>query len=196
MDHIFLLVSHYGYLIIFPLMIIEGPIVTIIASFLASLGAFNILIIYILGVAGNIIGDAIYYSIGKFGREKFLHKYGKYISVDEKKVEYIENHYKKHMLKTILIAKITEAPIIPALISAGIAKTNFKKFITICALAEIPKVAIIVSIGYFFGKFYTIIDSYFKNFVSIMFAALGLVITFFILKFIFKKIRNKNKIKI
>ena len=192
MAHIFALISKYGYFIIFPLMIIEGPIITIIASFLASLGAFNVFFIYILGVIGNVIGDIVYYGIGKFGRDRFLVKYGKYIGIDASKIEYIENHYKKHLLKTILIAKLTEAPVIPVLISAGIAKTDFKKFLSISILAEIPKVAIIVLIGFFFGKFYVKIDTYFKNFASLMFVIFGMVILFVIYKKIKRKQNEKN----
>jgi len=37
---IFQFLKHYGYFAMLPLMIVEGPVVTIIAAMLASLGAF------------------------------------------------------------------------------------------------------------------------------------------------------------
>lgn len=187
MTHIFSLISQYGYWIIFPLMIIEGPIITIIASFLASLGALNVFIIYILGVLGNVIADIIYYGIGKFGRKKFLAKYGKYIGITMDKIEYIETHYKNHLYKTIIIAKLTEAPVVPVLISAGIANANFKKFLSISAIAEIIKVFIIVCIGYFFGRFYSKIDVYFKDFVGLMLVMISSIVVFFIIKRVIRK---------
>ena len=148
-------------------MIIEGPIVTIIAAFLASLGTLNIFIVYVLGVFGNIIADSIYYAIGRFGRKRFLVRYGKYIGITPDDIQNMEHHYEKHLLKTIVIAKATEAPVIPTLISAGIAEADFSKFIVICSFSEIVKVAIIACVGYFFGQFYVTINTYFKEFVGI-----------------------------
>ena len=63
-QQIFDFLSHYGYWMMLPLMIIEGPIITIIASMLAKLGAFNIFIVFILSVAGDMIGDIILYYLG------------------------------------------------------------------------------------------------------------------------------------
>ena len=40
-------------------MIIEGPIITVIGAFLASLGFFNIGIIFFLSLLGDIVGDII-----------------------------------------------------------------------------------------------------------------------------------------
>ena len=41
-QNIFFFLQHYGYWVMLPLMIIEGPVATVIAALLASLGAFNI----------------------------------------------------------------------------------------------------------------------------------------------------------
>lgn len=182
MTYIFLLISTYRYWIIFPLMIVEGPIITIIAAFLASLGSFNVFIIYILALSGNVIADIGYYCVGKFGGKRFLVKYGKYIGVNLNKIELIENHYNKHLIKTIIVAKVTEVLIVPTLISAGIANTDFKKFLIVSFLSEIFKVLIIVLIGYYFGKFYLIIDSYYKDFVIVMFIIFVVIIAFLIHK--------------
>jgi membrane protein DedA with SNARE-associated domain len=189
MEHVSLLISTYSFWILLPLMIIEGPIVTIIASFLASLGVLSVVYVYFLAVLGNVLGDLNYYAIGRFGRETFIRKYGKYIGLHEKNIEYIENHYKNHLLKTILIAKVTEAPIVPTLIAAGIAKTDIKKFLPLVTIIEIPKVLIIVLIGYYFGKFYVVIEQYFKDAVmafGITFALLIIVVL------VYKKLRAKK----
>lgn len=190
MEHITLLISTYSVWILLPLMIIEGPIVTVIAAFLASLGVLNIVLVYFLALLGNILGDLNYYAIGRFGRERFIKKYGKYIGLHEKHIEYLEQYYKNHFLKTIFIAKITEAPVIPTLVAAGLAKVDMKKYLLLTSAIEVPKVFIIVIIGFYFGKFYTTIEGYFKD----AFIASGVtVIVFGGLFFIYKSIKSKKK---
>ena len=76
----------------------------------------------------------------------------------------------------------------PTLVAAGIAKTDFRKFVLVCISAEVPKVLIIVLIGYFFGRFYKIINLYFKDFVTVAFFILVLSVIMFL---IFKKIKLK-----
>ena len=190
MEHISLLISTYSAFILLPLMIVEGPIVTIIAAFLASLGVLSIVLVYFLSLAGNIIGDVGYYSMGRFGRDKFVVKYGKYFGLHEEKVKYIEEHYKNHFLKTIIIAKVTEAPIVPTLVAAGIARVDFRKYFLATASMEVPKVLIVTMLGYFFGKFYKTIEIYFKDFVS----AAAITLTFAAVTFfIYRRLKPKPK---
>lgn len=163
MTHVYDLILTYKYAILFPVAIVEGPIVMIIGGFLASIGVLNVYVVYGIGVLGNLIGDTIYYSIGRLGRHRFIAKYGKYIGLTEERVLAVEEHYKHHLLKTILLSKIVNAGIEVFLVSAGLAKVNFKKFISLVFLIEIPKVAIIVAFGYFFGASYVAINGYFHN---------------------------------
>ena len=54
----------YRYVILVPLAIIEGPIVTIICGFLVTLKVFNPLLVYVVMVLGDIVGDGWPYYMG------------------------------------------------------------------------------------------------------------------------------------
>jgi membrane protein DedA with SNARE-associated domain len=56
-----------GYVVMFGLMVIEGPIITLMASFLASIGLFSFPLVLLLGWMGDITGDLMYFAIGRFG---------------------------------------------------------------------------------------------------------------------------------
>jgi membrane protein DedA with SNARE-associated domain len=183
------LIATYGPFILLPIMIVEGPIITIIAAFLASLGVLNIFFVYTLAYIGNVIGDVAYYNIGRFGRETFIKHYGKYIGLHEENILHIENHYKKQYLRTILIAKITEAPIVPTLIAAGIAKTDFRKFLPLIAVIEIFKVLIFVVVGFYFGEFYKVIGAYLKD-ESIAAGMIAIIMVVFIV--LYRKLKLKK----
>src|SRR3989338_6363855 len=78
----------YKYLILIPLSIIEGPIVTVIAGFLVTLKFFNLFLIYIIMVAGDVVGDGIAYSFGYFGK-RFLH----YFKITDEKLEKAKKYF-------------------------------------------------------------------------------------------------------
>lgn len=193
MEYLYTLILTYKYVILLPIAVIEGPIIVIIASFLASQGLMNIYVIYIIAILGNLIGDSIYYSIGRIGRHTFIAKYGKYIGITDERVRVTEEHYKNHLLKTILISKTLNAGIEIFLVTAGIAKVNYKKFIGGILLIEIPKNIVIVLVGYYFGKSYVLIGHYLDNYflAAIIFVAV-LAILFFIYRF-FKNRKAKSK---
>ena len=65
-----------SYLFIFIVMVIEGPIITTAASFAASLGYFNIGIIFLLSLLGDLVGDGLHYIIGRTARVAFVEKLG------------------------------------------------------------------------------------------------------------------------
>jgi membrane protein DedA with SNARE-associated domain len=63
-----------SYIVIFLLIFFEGPIVTYIASFAASLGYLDVYIIFILSSVIKIVTDAVPFFIGKYGKKKVIDK--------------------------------------------------------------------------------------------------------------------------
>src|SRR4030043_1154613 len=104
-QQIFQFLSHYGYWIMLPLMIIEGPVATLMAATMAALGAFNVFIVLIFSIAGDMIGDMILYGLGyKYGMG-FVRHVGKYIGITENLVLRMEKYFERHGGKTIFAVK-------------------------------------------------------------------------------------------
>lgn len=192
MEYFYTLLVTYKYLILLPIAVVEGPIISIIAAFLASQGYLNVYIVYSIAVFGNVIGDTIYYSIGRVGRHTFIAKYGHYIGITDDRVKATEEHYKNHLLKTLIFSKLINAGIEIFLVTAGIAKVDFKKFIGGVFLVEIPKNILIVLIGYYFGKSYILIGKYLDNY----FMAAGIFLVAIIIGFIIYKIIKQKRINL
>lgn len=146
--------SDYGYWIMVPLMAIEGPVVTILAAFLASLGTFNIYIIFILSVVGDILGDILWYWAGRLWGMGFVHHVGKYVGITESLVKKMEKFFSRHGGKTIFAVKSTTGLCWATFIAAGIAKMPFERFVWYSFLGGIFWSAFLVAMGYFFGEFY------------------------------------------
>lgn len=56
----------YGYAALLPLAVIEGPAVTVFAAFLAAEGVFSVAAVYVVVVIGDLLGDVVYYAIGRW----------------------------------------------------------------------------------------------------------------------------------
>ncbi len=173
-------VQTQGYLLIFILMIIEGPIITTAASFAASLGYFNIFIIFALAVLGDLVGDTIYYAIGHFGRHRIVEKYEHIFKISKKLVITTENHFKNHLGKTLLIAKLTPLAV-PTLILAGASKVPLRKYVTWCMIIILPKIIFFTAAGFFFGYLTNSLLQYYKDAGYVLLALLiGVVLIYWL----------------
>ena len=107
------LILTYSYWIILPLSIIEGPVVILFASFLASTGLLDISVVYLLGLLGDIIGDELHYLLGRFGGRTLIQKYGRYLGISE--IDIFEAQHKyfgngRSIWRVITLSKVTHAP--------------------------------------------------------------------------------------
>ncbi len=175
LQEVVLFLVAYKYWLIFPITVIEGPIITVISGFLASTGVLNGYWAYGVLVVADLVGDILHYSLGRYGRDSAVFKkWGKYLGYAEKHEATLERHFQKHTGKTLVLGKIAHGLGGAVLIAAGVAKVNFWEFFWYNLLATVPKTLILFLIGYYLGSYYVQIDKY-LGYVSA--ATLGLAIT-------------------
>jgi membrane protein DedA with SNARE-associated domain len=69
------LLATYKYWILFLLFLIEGPVATFFASLLSVHHFFNIWVVIILAITGDVLGDVIHYFLGtRITKIKFKQK--------------------------------------------------------------------------------------------------------------------------
>lgn len=152
----------WGYPIMLLLMIVEGPIVTMIAAFLASLGIFNWIIVFALSIAGDILGDIILYLIGFFGGRPMAQKTQKMLGVGSEMIEKLEKRFEKSGAKIVFYVKSTTGLCWLAFILAGTVRMSFRKFLLFSFLGGVFWSGFLVGLGYFFGFAAEQIDRYIK----------------------------------
>jgi len=163
-----------GYPTMIFLMIVEGPIATILGAFASSLGFFNAFIVLALSIFGDIFGDVILYFLGFYGGMKTLHKAQIILKIKPSALEKIEKLFSKHGKKIVIAIKSTTGLCWIAFIAAGAFKMKFKDFLLSSFLGGLIWSTFLVTIGYFFGfSFKKIADwlSYAQYAALIIFAA-------------------------
>jgi membrane protein DedA with SNARE-associated domain len=187
-QQIILLLTTYKYFFLFPVAVVEGPIITVIAGFLSSLGHLNIFIAYGVIVVGDIVGDSMYYALGYYGRQRFIERWGRFLGITMERVERLEKHFKKHSGKTILFGKWTHSVGFAILIVAGMIRMPFKRFIWFNFFGSLPKLLVFFIIGYYFGQAYQQIDKYFTYATLSVFFVIILMVGIYLFV---KKFKNK-----
>lgn len=156
------LIIQHRYLILFPLLVVEGPIVTIIAAFLASPagGTLSLPLLFIEVVAADLTGDIFYYSIGRWGREGFLFRLTQKVGLTRERFQKVEGYFDKHGGKTIALSKIGHGLGWPAMMAAGAARMRFLKFFFINLSVSILKSGFLIFLGYYYGRSYSTLSAY------------------------------------
>ena len=152
---IFSLIGQYKYLILFPGILFEGPILTMIGGFLASpVGGkvMNVGSVYVVAVLADLTGDVLYYSIGRFSGSRFVEKYRIFLGLTHERLLRLKHYFEKHGTKTIVLGKISHGLGWPAMVAAGSAGMPFGKFMSINTVVSLLKTVVLVALGYYYGK--------------------------------------------
>jgi membrane protein DedA with SNARE-associated domain len=151
----------YKYALVFPLGIVEGPIITIICGFLLHQGYFHFWPLYLLLVLADLAGDAVWYGVGYWGFGWALRRYGHFVSLNPGVVEKIQDKFKQHQNKTLLISKMTTGFgfAVFTLMTAGTIRVPLKNFFAINILGGLWWTGLMLALGYFYGHFYGQFDA-------------------------------------
>ena len=155
------LIQTNGYWMMLLGTIIEGPVVTAAGAFAASLGLMNIFLVVLISFAGDIIGDSIYFSLGRWKGKQAVEKVRSKLGMSRKRVSALEERLNTYFLPSLFIIKMTPLLAPLGLTIIGSSKVSFKKYILSSLIIIIP-----ASICYALLGFYTGLaaDTFFKYF--------------------------------
>ncbi len=150
---------HYRYAILYPLAVIEGPILTVVAAFMSTLGIFNPLWVYLIMVAGDVTGDLFYYMLGRYGGQH-LPKITRFLGITDEKVERAKNYFGAHHKKAIVLSKVIHGIGTAGLFVAGHIRIPYPRFFLVCLLTSLVQSAFFLALGILFGHAYLQIAGY------------------------------------
>ena len=175
MDVAIALILTYKYAILFPLAVIEGPILTVICGFLASLGIFDLVYLYPLFVVGDTVGDSLNYALGRYGTHGILRRYGERLGMTAERQANLGSLYEEHFVKTVFASKLIHGLGFLGLIAAGSLRLPYGRFVMTCGLVSLLQAGGLLLLGYFFGHAYTQIGTYLNYYAATVSAVVVLI---------------------
>jgi membrane protein DedA with SNARE-associated domain len=127
---------HYGYWAVFGAILLEdfglplpGEALLIAGSVLASQGDMHIVPLLLFAWTGAVTGDNIGYGIGRFAGRRLVLRYGRYVLITNRRLDYAENFFRNHGGVVVVAARFIE--ILRQLngIIAGMARMEWRHFI-------------------------------------------------------------------
>lgn len=156
------LIEQHGLLLLTPLAVVEGPIVTVIAAYLARLNYFSLSAVCIVVILADLAGDLGFYSLGRWVIKsdgeppRWLTRFG----LSHARLQRMVNHFENRGGKILAFGKLTHSAGAAVLLAAGMARMRLRPFLFYNTLATIPKSLFFVAIGYAFGHFAAQVDGW------------------------------------
>jgi membrane protein DedA with SNARE-associated domain len=129
-------ISTMGYGGIVLLMAIESACIPLpseiimpFAGFLVSKGEMSLLGIALAGALGCVIGSIPAYYVGMFGGRPLAERYGKYLLISKRDLDWADNAFAKHGQLIIFLGRMLPGVRTFIAFPAGVARMNMSKFI-------------------------------------------------------------------
>ena len=156
------IIAAHGFWILAPLSIVEGPIVTVIAGWLASLNILHPVAVFVCVVIGDVVGDSILYWAGRGVRLDRLPVVGRYLRIPRSRLVPLVKAFREQGVRLLIFGKVTQAAGFAVLIAAGAARMPFGLFVLVNFLISIPKSLALMALGYVIGAAHARIASWFS----------------------------------
>jgi membrane protein DedA with SNARE-associated domain len=190
------LIAAYGYEVLFPIAVVEGPIIGVIGGILVGTSQFNWLVALLVLTVADLVGDVAYYALGRYGHGPFMKGIAHRLGLTEEKIQPLEEEFKHHDTELLLIGK-TQALGSVILYFAGAVRMPFWRFLFWNFLGTLPKVALFEIIGYFFGSGLTQTTKYldYAGIATFVLAFLLLGSYFYFKRYLSKRLIVRAKVK-
>ncbi|MBX3049914.1 MAG: VTT domain-containing protein [Caldilineaceae bacterium] len=138
-----------NYLLLFLLILVEGPIATLLAAAAASAGFMRISVVIGVSAVANLFADIAWYSLGYFSNEETLIRYLGWLGLRRRHLEKLRWAMRRHARKALLIAKFSTGFAIPALVAAGLSRIPLRRWFPVVFLAGVGWSTVLALVGFY-----------------------------------------------
>ncbi|MDO8884470.1 MAG: VTT domain-containing protein [Pseudotabrizicola sp.] len=145
------LIRDYGLLIIAPVAVLEGPVISVISGYLAKAGLVPLRLVFLVLLLADLAGDILLYVIGRKGRAGMALPWLSRFGVTRRRLASVIRAFRKNDARILVLGKLTHSAGFAVLLAAGMARMPFLRFLALNTAATVPKVALCMAVGWWFG---------------------------------------------
>lgn len=165
------LVREFGYLAVFVGTFLEGETIQILGGLAAHAGYLTLHWVIVVGCIGTLIGDQLYFFIGRRYGQRFLDNRPRWQLRVAKVHRYIERYDALAILSFRFFYGIRNV----ASFAMGTSKIPFVRFAMLNALGAIIWAAVLACLGYFFGQAVEVAMGDIKRFEIYVLVGVGVI---------------------
>jgi len=180
-------ISGLGYFGVMALMAIESACIPLpsevimpFSGYLVYTGQFNLWMVALVGALGCNVGSAVAYEIGYYGGRPLVQRYGSYIWLSQRELDWTDRFFLRFGDATVLISRML--PVIRTFIAlpAGIARMPRVRFHIYTFVRSFPWCLGLAYLGMKAGEHWNYLGKYFHQFDTVIGALLLLGIAWFV----------------
>lgn len=146
------LVSDWGLAVLLPMTIAEGPVATVVAGWLVKLQVLPLLPTFLIVVAGDVIGDLMYYALGHQGLRRLPQRWRHRLGLNPARVAALTGRFAENGVAFLIAAKLTHGAGAAVLTAAGAAGMRLGPFLIANLGAGAVKAVALLALGYVLGQ--------------------------------------------
>lgn len=159
---------------------VPSEILLPLAAVAAQQGRFNLGAVIVIGAVAQTVGGIIAYEIGRRGGVPLIHRYGKYVLISNRDLDYTHRQFERHGQWLAFFGRCL--PLIRGYVGfvAGIAVMPFRRFVIATFLGSLVWTLVWVAIGTVVAGNVDAIDSATKPLTYAMAALIIIAVGFFV----------------
>ncbi|GAB2601960.1 hypothetical protein Aab01nite_63190 [Paractinoplanes abujensis] len=136
-------VLEHPYLVLGPLVLLEGPAATITAGTLVAAGAATFWPIWLIVVLAEVLGDTLLYLIGRSARRPWVARWLRRIKLGRPA--------EVPLPRLVITAKIVDVVALPAFIWAGLQRISYRRFAAWAGATAAVRGLLLIGLGALLG---------------------------------------------
>ncbi|MFN3332560.1 MAG: DedA family protein [Caldilinea sp.] len=174
----------WSYVILFVLIFVEGPAITMAAGAMAGAGILRFDLVFIVAVVGNTVADYTWYVLGRFGGHRSLLFRLRWAQQNEAVIEHLSRRIHRKATRLFVLTKAAVGFMsIPVLIAAGVARVPWWRLFVVSIIFEPLWNGALILAGYRLGDYITELDRGLR-----VFALVGSIALFIVLANIYRNV--------
>ena len=174
----------WSYVILFVLIFIEGPAITMTAGAMAGAGILRFDLVFIVAVVGNTVADYTGYLLGRFGGHRSRLFRLRWVQRNEMMIEHLSVNIHRQATRLFILTKAAVGLMsIPVLVAAGVARVQWWRLFMVSIVFEPIWNGLLIMAGYRLGDYITELDRGLR-----VFALVGSIGVFIILANIYRSV--------
>jgi membrane protein DedA with SNARE-associated domain len=139
----------WNYLVLAFFMVWQGPIATLLGGAAAAAGLLKPGWVFLAGIVGNLAADVVWYSLGRRGKVDRLFDEGGKFSNQRGRYQRLRGAMRHHATKILLMAKLSAGLAVPALVTAGITRVEWRKWFPVVFIGETIWTGSLLLLGFY-----------------------------------------------
>jgi membrane-associated protein len=188
MDTLIYCLTTYKYALLFPLAVIEGPVLAILVGWLCAAGIFRIAPAYGILILGDMVGDSGFYLLGRMTADGRFERFAAKLGFGARRIERVRRWFRENPVRTISASKISLGVGPAGLFLAGQCRIPYKTFLPVCTGVAALQYFFYLLSGMLLGHGYLILIHYLNVLSSVIITLAAATVAFLLLRSYFKKL--------